>query len=104
VFHTSREAERLADSALPVRALEVLAKGTTDTAALRRQAEKAVTDLYGDDAGVLLVASGAGQADAEFWDACPPRRRCSPPPWDFRGAAAVRGGSVVSGALTLAVA
>jgi putative ABC transport system permease protein len=61
VFHTSREAERLADSALPVRALEVLAKGTTDTAALRRQAEKAVTDLYGDDAGFSWLPPAPGR-------------------------------------------
>ncbi|MFI6376668.1 ABC transporter permease [Streptomyces sp. NPDC050546] len=103
-FHASREAERLAGSAQPVRAVGVLAKGTTDTQALRRQVQKAVSALYGDDATSLVVASGAGRADAEFWDVPSPAGTLSSLVGTFGVLSLFVAGFVVSGTLTLAVA
>ncbi|WP_325100537.1 ABC transporter permease [Streptomyces violarus] len=103
-FHTSREAKRLARSAQPVRAVGVLRKKTTDSAALRRQVENAVTALYGDDAGALVVASGAGRADAEFWGVPSPAARLSSLVGTFGVLSLFVAGFVVSGTLTLAVA
>ncbi len=104
VFHTSREAERLAESDQPVRAVGVLAEGTTDTAALRRQVEKAVTSLYGDDAWSLVVASGAGRAEAEFWGVPSPASTLSSLVGTFGVLSLFVAGFVVSGTLTFAVA
>ncbi|MFD7242063.1 ABC transporter permease [Streptomyces massasporeus] len=104
VFHTSQEARRLADSAQPVRALGVRATDETDPAALRRQVEKAVDDLYGDDAGAVVVASGAGRADAEFWDVPSPASVLSSLVGTFGALSLFVAGFVVSGTLTLAVA
>ncbi|MFD6167516.1 ABC transporter permease [Streptomyces coeruleorubidus] len=105
VFHTAREAERLAGSEQPVRAFGVLAaKGTADTETLRRQVEKAVTDLYGDNAGSLVVASGAGRADAEFWGVPSPASVLSSLVGTFGVLSLFVAGFVVSGTLTLAVA
>ncbi|MGX5209928.1 ABC transporter permease [Streptomyces violaceus] len=103
-LHTSREAKRLTRSAQPVRAVGVLGKRTTDSAALRRQVEKAVTAQYGDDAGSLVVASGAGRADAEFWDVPSPAARLSSLVGTFGVLSLFVAGFVVSGTLTLAVA
>ncbi len=104
VFHTTREAERLADSEQPVRAMGILAKESADTAALRRQVEEAVSALYGDDAGSLVVASGAGRADAEFWDVPSPASTLSSLVGTFGVLGLFVAGFVVSGTLTLAVA
>ncbi|MEU2911217.1 ABC transporter permease [Streptomyces massasporeus] len=104
VFHTPREARRLADSAQPVRALGVRAEDTSGPTALRRQVEKAVDDLYGDDAGAVVVASGAGRADAEFWDVPSPASVLSSLVGTFGALSLFVAGFVVSGTLTLAVA
>ncbi|MFD9932731.1 ABC transporter permease, partial [Streptomyces massasporeus] len=104
VFHTQREARRLADSAQPVRALGVRAEDAADPAALLRQVEKAVDDLYGDDAGTVVVASGAGRADAEFWDVPSPASVLSSLVGTFGALSLFVAGFVVSGTLTLAVA
>ncbi|MFC8142956.1 FtsX-like permease family protein [Streptomyces paradoxus] len=104
VFHSPREAERLAASAQPVRAIGVLAKGAADPGALRRQVEKAVDDLYGDDSGTVLVASGTGRADAEFWDVPSPASVLSSLVGTFGALSLFVAGFVVSGTLTLAVA
>ncbi|MFD5908131.1 ABC transporter permease [Streptomyces massasporeus] len=104
VFHTPREARRLADSAQPVRALGVRAEDAADPAALSRQVEKAVDDLYGDDAGTVVVASGAGRADAEFWDVPSPASVLSSLVGTFGALSLFVAGFVVSGTLTLAVA
>ncbi|MFD9982526.1 ABC transporter permease [Streptomyces massasporeus] len=104
VFHTQREARRLADSAQPVRALGVRAEDAADPAALSRQVEKAVDDLYGDDAGTVVVASGAGRADAEFWDVPSPASVLSSLVGTFGALSLFVAGFVVSGTLTLAVA
>ncbi|MFJ4279032.1 ABC transporter permease [Streptomyces massasporeus] len=104
VFHTAREARRLADSAESVRALGVRAEDEADPAALRRQVEKAVDDLYGDDAGAVVVASGAGRADAEFWDVPSPASVLSSLVGTFGALSLFVAGFVVSGTLTLAVA
>ncbi|MFC9126569.1 ABC transporter permease [Streptomyces sp. NPDC057099] len=103
-FHTSREAERLAGSAQPVRAVGVLGKETTDSAALRREVEKAVTVLYGDAAPSLVVASGGGRAEAEFWDVPSPATMLSSLVGTFGVLSLFVAGFVVSGTLTLAVA
>ncbi|WP_435280672.1 FtsX-like permease family protein [Streptomyces koelreuteriae] len=104
VFHTSREAERLADSDQPVRAVGVLGKKAADTEALRREVEKAVAALYGDSAGGLVVASGGGRAEAEFWDVPSPATVLSSLVGTFGVLSLFVAGFVVSGTLTLAVA
>ncbi|MDT0391266.1 ABC transporter permease [Streptomyces dubilierae] len=104
VFHTPDEARRLAGSAQPVRAIGLLAKGSVDPGALRRQVEQAVHDLYGDDSGSVVVASGAGRADAEFWDVPSPASVLSSLVGTFGALSLFVAGFVVSGTLTLAVA
>ncbi|MEU9627028.1 ABC transporter permease [Streptomyces luteogriseus] len=104
VFHTPRQARLLADSAQPVRALGVRAEDAADPEALRRQVEKAVDDLYGNDAGRVVVASGAGRADAEFWDVPSPASVLSSLVGTFGALSLFVAGFVVSGTLTLAVA
>ncbi|MFF7866164.1 ABC transporter permease [Streptomyces qaidamensis] len=104
VFHSPREAQRLAASAQPVRAIGVLAKGAADPGALRRQVEKAVDDLYGEDSGTVLVVSGSGRADAEFWDVPSPASVLSSLVGTFGALSLFVAGFVVSGTLTLAVA
>ncbi|MCX3286216.1 FtsX-like permease family protein [Streptomyces sp. NEAU-H22] len=104
VFHTPRQARLLADSAQPVRALGVRAEDSAEPAALRRQVEKAVDDLYGDDAGTVVVASGDGRADAEFWDVPSPASVLSSLVGTFGALSLFVAGFVVSGTLTLAVA
>ncbi|MFJ4814328.1 ABC transporter permease [Streptomyces sp. NPDC088801] len=104
VFHSPREAQRLATSAQPVRAIGVLAKGAADPGALRRQVEKAVGDLYGEDSGTVLVASGSGRADAEFWDVPSPASVLSSLVGTFGALSLFVAGFVVSGTLTLPVA
>ncbi|QWB25492.1 MULTISPECIES: FtsX-like permease family protein [Streptomyces] len=104
VFHTSREAERLADSDQPVRAVGVLGRKAADTEALRREVEKAVAALYGDSAGGLVVASGGGRAEAEFWDVPSPATVLSSLVGTFGVLSLFVAGFVVSGTLTLAVA
>ncbi|MFH8975191.1 ABC transporter permease [Streptomyces sp. NPDC017890] len=104
VFHTPRQAERLAGSAQPVRAIGVLAKAGTDPAALRRQVEQRVTALYGEAGASVVVASGAGRADAEFWDVPSPASVLSSLVGTFGVLSLFVAGFVVSGTLSLAVA
>ncbi|MGC9497568.1 ABC transporter permease [Streptomyces sp. WG7] len=104
VFHTPRQAERLAGSAQPVRAIGVLAKPGTDPAALRRQVEQRVTALYGEAGAPVVVASGAGRADAEFWNVPSPASVLSSLVGTFGALSLFVAGFVVSGTLSLAVA
>ncbi|MDT0610561.1 FtsX-like permease family protein [Streptomyces lancefieldiae] len=104
VFHTPREAERLAGSAQPVRAVGVLAKAAADTAQLRRQVEQNVTALYGNAGAPVVVASGAGRADAEFWNVPSPASVLSSLVGTFGALSLFLAAFVISGTLSLAVA
>ncbi|MBQ0916409.1 ABC transporter permease [Streptomyces sp. RM99] len=104
VFHTPREAERLAASAQPVRAVGVLAAAAADPAALRREVERRVSDVYGDGGAPVVVASGGERADAEFWNVPSPASVLSSLVGTFGVLSLFVAGFVVSGTLSLAVA
>ncbi|MBD2817467.1 ABC transporter permease [Streptomyces parvulus] len=104
MFHTPREAERLAASAQPVRAVGVLAAAAADPAALRREVERRVSDVYGDGGAPVVVASGGERADAEFWNVPSPASVLSSLVGTFGVLSLFVAGFVVSGTLSLAVA
>ncbi|MFH9264695.1 FtsX-like permease family protein [Streptomyces sp. NPDC017546] len=104
VFHAPGEAERLADSAEPVRAVGVLATASTDTEALRRQVERRVDRFYGDGGAGVVVAAGAERAVAEFWNVPDPGSVLSSLVGTFGALALFVAGFVVAGTLSLAVA
>jgi len=104
VFHTPREGRRLAGSAEPVRAIGVLGRPGTDPAALRRQVARQVSALYGDSGAPVVIASGAGRAEAESWDLPTPADTLSSFVGTFGVLALFVAGFAVSGTLSLAVA
>ncbi|MFF2775209.1 FtsX-like permease family protein [Streptomyces sp. NPDC058052] len=104
VFHTPGEAARLtAGSAEPVRAVGVVARTSADVEALRRQVEREAGRVHGDGAAPVVVASGAGRAEAEFWNVPDPGSVLSSLVGTFGVLALFVAGFVVSGTLSLAV-